>query len=59
MRGDYIPKIAFKTRYGHYDFIDISFALTNAPETFMNLMDRVFQSYLDSFVIIFIGIFEK
>ncbi|WMV29843.1 hypothetical protein MTR67_023228 [Solanum verrucosum] len=54
MRHVDIPKTAFCTRYGHYVFLVISFGLTNAPTSFMNLMNRVFREYLDSFVIVFI-----
>ena len=39
-----IPKIAFRTRYGHFEFTVIPLRLTNAPATFMDLMHRVFQS---------------
>ena len=46
--------MTFRTRYGHCEFIVISFGLTNAPVTFMDLKNRVFQSYLDSFVIVFL-----
>ena len=52
--GEVIPKITFQTRYGNYEFLVMSFGLTNAPMVFMDLMNRVFLSYLDSFVIVFI-----
>ena len=47
-----IPKTAFRTRYGHYEFLVMPFRLTNAPAVFMDLMNRVFSTYLDKFVIV-------
>jgi hypothetical protein len=57
-----VPKTAFITRYGLYEYTVMSFGLTNAPTYFMYLMNKVFMEYLDKFVVVFIDdilIFSK
>ena len=50
-----IPKTTFRMRYGHFEFTLMPFRLTNALAAFMDLMHRVFQSYLDQFGLVFVN----
>ena len=54
IKDEDVHKNAFRTRYGHYEFLVVRFGLTNAPTTLMCLMNNVIHKYLDKFVIIFI-----
>ena len=49
-----IPKTAFSTRYGHFEFTVLSFGMTNAPATFQTLMNSIFHEYLDRFLILYL-----
>jgi hypothetical protein len=54
IRPEDVAKTAFVTRYGQYEFMVVSFGLTNAPAYFMNMMNKVFMEELDKFVVVFI-----
>ena len=49
-----IPKTTFRMRYGHFEFTVMPFGLKNVPAAFMDLMHRVFQPYLDQFIVVFV-----
>ena len=49
-----IPKTVFRTYYGHYEFLVMSYGLANTPAAFVDLMNIVFKEYVDKFIIVFI-----
>ena len=54
VKVDDVPKIAFRSRYGHYEYVVMPFRVTNAPALFMDYMDRILHPFLDKFVVAFI-----
>ena len=54
MKAEDVSKTAFRMRYGHFEFLVMSFGVTNTPAVFIDLMNHVFTLYLDQFVMVFI-----
>jgi len=49
-----VQKTAFRSRYGHYEYVVMSFGMTIAPTVFMDYMNMIFRLFLDKFVVVFI-----
>jgi len=54
VKADDVQKMAFRSRYGHYEYVVMSFGVTNASAVFMDYMNRIFRPFLDKFVVVFI-----
>ena len=56
MKSEDVEKTTFRTQYGHYEFLVMSFGVTNIPAVFMVLMNQIFKRYLDEFAIVTISL---
>jgi len=54
VKADDVQKLAFRSRYGHYEYVVIPFGVTNALTVFMDYMNMIFRPFLDKFVVVFI-----
>lgn len=55
MKDEDVQKTTFRTRYGHYEYLVMSFGDSNAPGVFIECMNHIFHTYLDRFVMVFIN----
>lgn len=54
VKDEYVHKMVFRTRYGHSEYLVMSFDVYNAPRVIMKYMNRIFHTYFDRFVVVFI-----